>query len=51
MDHSVIGRRRASTGKFTGHKLPLLVLSCIDLCPKNTADTLRGVKPRTLVEE
>lgn len=24
---------------------------CIDLCPKNTADTLRRVKPRTFVEE
>lgn len=27
IDHSVIGRRRTSTGKFAGHKLPLLVLS------------------------
>lgn len=27
IDHSVMGRQITSTGRFTGHKLPLLVLS------------------------
>ena len=31
IDHSLIGRRRTSTGRFTGHKLPLRVLSA-SLC-------------------
>lgn len=38
---------RTSTNRFTGHKLPLLVLSTW-LCPESTADTFERGQPRTL---